>query len=84
MKLYLIWKTLELRAQHPEAFAGSYEPLEAGPGVCAFSRGGDVIVAVALEPEASFSAPAGYRDVFVGADLGAFLFAKPERAVKAA
>ncbi len=84
MKLYLIWKTLELRAQHPEAFQGSYEPLDSGPGVCAFRRGSDVIVAVALEPDASFAAPAGYRDVFLGADLGAFLFAKPERALKAA
>ncbi len=84
MKLYLIWKTLELRTQYPEAFAGGYEPLDAGPGVCAFRRGGNVIVAVALEPDASFSAPAGYRDVFLGANLGAFLFAKPERAVKAA
>ena len=29
-KLYVIWKTLGLRAERPEAFAGSYEPVDAG------------------------------------------------------
>jgi (1->4)-alpha-D-glucan 1-alpha-D-glucosylmutase len=45
-KLSLIRRLLELRARRPEAFAGSYEPLEAGAGACAFLRGGEVLVAV--------------------------------------
>jgi (1->4)-alpha-D-glucan 1-alpha-D-glucosylmutase len=68
-KLYLIWKTLELRARRPEAFSGDYAALDLGAGVCAFVRGGDVLVVVPvrdlpvpeLEPE--------WRDV-LRADLG--------------
>jgi (1->4)-alpha-D-glucan 1-alpha-D-glucosylmutase len=72
-KLYLIWKTLALRARRPELFEGSYEPLDAGPDVCAFTRGGDVLVAVALRPGATFEPPAGFTDVLDGADLGVWL-----------
>ncbi len=45
-KLQLIWRGLDLRARRPEAFdeRGSYEPVDAGPGVCAFVRGGVVMV----------------------------------------
>ncbi len=50
-KLELIRRTLELRRRRPEAFAGGYEPLEAGAGTCAFLRGGDVKVAVAVRGE---------------------------------
>ena len=50
-KLELIRSTLAVRAQRPRAFAGSYEPLDAGPGVCAFVRGGEVLVAVAARGE---------------------------------
>ena len=50
-KLELIRRTLELRQRRPEAFAGGYEPLEAGAGTCAFLRGGDVKVAVAVRGE---------------------------------
>ena len=50
-KLDLIRTTLALRARRPAAFAGSYEPLEAGADTCAFLRGGDVKVAVALRGE---------------------------------
>jgi (1->4)-alpha-D-glucan 1-alpha-D-glucosylmutase len=42
-KLDLIRRALALRARRPEAFSGSYEPLEAGPEACAFVRGGDVV-----------------------------------------
>ena len=49
-KLALVHRLLALRARRPEAFAGSYEPLDAGPACCAFVRGGDVLVAVALRP----------------------------------
>ena len=70
-KLFLIWKTLQLRAQRPEAFAGGYEPIEA-EDVCAFTRGGEVLVAVPLRPDATFEAPPGYEDA-LGADLGVWL-----------
>ena len=50
-KLDLIRRTLQLRALRPTAFAGSYEPLEAGPDTCAFLRGGEVKVAVAVRGE---------------------------------
>jgi (1->4)-alpha-D-glucan 1-alpha-D-glucosylmutase len=45
-KLKLIRDTLALRAERPEAFAGAYEPVAAPDGVCAFVRGGDVLVVV--------------------------------------
>jgi (1->4)-alpha-D-glucan 1-alpha-D-glucosylmutase len=47
-KLWLIWRALELRSRRPDAFAGAYEPLDAGPGVCAFVRGGEVVAAAAI------------------------------------
>ena len=50
-KLDLIRRALELRARRPAAFAGSYEPLEAGADTCAFLRGGEVKVAIALRGE---------------------------------
>lgn len=50
-KLDLIRRTLTLRARRPDAFAGSYEPVAAGPDTCAFVRGGEVLVAVALRGE---------------------------------
>jgi (1->4)-alpha-D-glucan 1-alpha-D-glucosylmutase len=69
-KLYVIRRALELRARRPEVFtAGAYEPLDAGPDVCAFARGGAVVVAVPLRPGATFEPPSGYRDV-LGAELG--------------
>ncbi len=38
-KLFLILRLLGLRARRPEMFlGGAYEPLEAGPEVCAFLR----------------------------------------------
>jgi (1->4)-alpha-D-glucan 1-alpha-D-glucosylmutase len=50
-KLALVVRALELRRQRPEVFAGSYEPLGAGPDVCAFVRGGEVMtVAVLRDP----------------------------------
>jgi len=64
-KLDLIRGALALRGRRPAAFAGSYEPVEAGEDVVAFTRGGDVLVAVALRGYLSgFRAPAGgWRDV---------------------
>ena len=53
MKLHVIVRALELRARRPDSFAGSYEPVDAGPDVCAFRRGEEVAVAVPIRPDAS-------------------------------
>jgi (1->4)-alpha-D-glucan 1-alpha-D-glucosylmutase len=58
-KLWLTRQLLDLRARRPEAFAGSYQPLDAGPGVCAYVRGGEVLVAVAVREGVAFEAPRG-------------------------
>jgi (1->4)-alpha-D-glucan 1-alpha-D-glucosylmutase len=78
-KLWMTARLLGLRARRFEAFApgsGSYEPLDGGPGVCAFVRGGSVLTVVAL-PRADVTAepvlsglPAGrWRDVLTGTEL---------------
>jgi (1->4)-alpha-D-glucan 1-alpha-D-glucosylmutase len=61
-KLYLVWKTLQLRAEHPAAFAGDYEPVDLGPGVCAYLRGGEILVAVPVRPGARVEVPDGFAD----------------------
>ena len=69
-KLDLIQRALALRARRPEAFAGSYEPLDAGADTCAFLRGGEVLVAVALRGELREPAvPGEWRDVISSASL---------------
>jgi (1->4)-alpha-D-glucan 1-alpha-D-glucosylmutase len=70
-KMFLILRLLGLRGRRPDAFLnGGYEPVEAGPGVCAFLRGGEVLVVVAVRPEpeaATLAAPPGrWRDVLSG------------------
>ncbi|MDF2750156.1 MAG: treY [Gaiellaceae bacterium] len=63
-KLDLIRRTLALRARRPRAFAGGYEPLEGGPDTCAYTRAGEVLVAVAVRGELREPRPAGaWRDV---------------------
>ena len=63
-KLWVIRELLALRVRRPEAFAGSYEPLDAGPDTVAFVRGGEVVVAVPVRGAPSFSPPAGdWREV---------------------
>ena len=64
-KLRLIRETLALHARRTTAFAGSYEPVDAGEDVCAFTRGGEVLVAVAIRGDLrGFREPAGeWRDV---------------------
>jgi len=71
LKLHFISRALQLRARRPQAFAGAYTPIDAGPDVCAFTRGdGEVLVVVALRPGAAgapVDAPPGrYRDVLCG------------------
>ncbi|HWI05960.1 MAG TPA: malto-oligosyltrehalose synthase [Solirubrobacteraceae bacterium] len=75
MKLHVISRALDLRARRPQAFGpgGAYTPIEAGPDVCAFTRGaGDVLVVVALRrspARAQLHVPPGrYRDVLGSAE----------------
>ena len=49
-KLKLIVRALELRKRRPEAFAGSYEPIDAGDRAIAYLRGGVVVVAAEIFP----------------------------------
>lgn len=67
MKLFVIARALELRARRAQAFAGAYGPIEAGPDVCAFTRGdGEVLVVVRVRDAAGTVldvAPGRYRDV---------------------
>ena len=69
VKLWLIWRALDLRARRPEAFAGAYTPIEAGEGTVAFLRGdGEVLVAVRVREDAPRvrAAGGGWRDVLAG------------------
>jgi (1->4)-alpha-D-glucan 1-alpha-D-glucosylmutase len=59
VKLELIRRGLALRERRPAAFASTYDPLEAGEDVCAFVRGGEVLVAVALRGDLSAFQPPG-------------------------
>jgi (1->4)-alpha-D-glucan 1-alpha-D-glucosylmutase len=75
-KLHVIWRVLDLRCRRPDTFAGSYTPIPAGDDVCAFLRGDDVLVAVALRERwraPSWSLPAAaegsWRDVLTGAEF---------------
>jgi (1->4)-alpha-D-glucan 1-alpha-D-glucosylmutase len=63
LKMFVIWRTLRLRGEHAGAFSGAYEPLDLGQGICAFVRGGEVLVAAAVRPNVTPQAPAGWRDV---------------------
>ena len=64
-KLQLIRCALALRARRPDAFAGSYEPVPAGPGVCAYVRGGEVLAIVPVRDYegASVAVPGRWRSV---------------------
>lgn len=50
LKFHLIRRVLRLRAEYPEAFYGSYEPLDVGPDRVGFVRGGRIRVVVPLRP----------------------------------
>jgi (1->4)-alpha-D-glucan 1-alpha-D-glucosylmutase len=62
-KLDLIVHALRLRAERPEAFAGSYEPLDAGPDVCAYLRGGEILVIAVLRDAGQDAPIEGYGPV---------------------
>jgi (1->4)-alpha-D-glucan 1-alpha-D-glucosylmutase len=75
-KLHLIWAVLDLRRRRSDAFASAYTPIPAGDEVCAFLRGDDVLVAVALRDRwraDGWSLPPGvegtWRDVLTGAEF---------------
>ena len=67
-KLLLIVRALSCARAGRTAFAGAYAPLEAADGVCAFVRGGEVLVVVA----GARPAPASRR-----ARAGATCWAEP-------
>jgi len=83
VKLWLIWRALDLRARRPDAFAGAYTPLDAGDGTVAFLRGdGEVLVAVRVREDAAASEPpeGEWRDVLAGApaDYGLLLLERAD------
>jgi hypothetical protein len=61
MKAHLVHRVLHLRAEHPGAFEGSYEPLDLGPDHVGFVRGGAIRVVVPLR--AGDRADGGDRDL---------------------
>jgi (1->4)-alpha-D-glucan 1-alpha-D-glucosylmutase len=65
-KQRLTQRALELRARRAEAYDGGYEPVDLGPDVCAFTRGGEVLVAVPLRPGAQVDVGAPWREVEPG------------------
>jgi (1->4)-alpha-D-glucan 1-alpha-D-glucosylmutase len=69
-KLWLTMRLLQLRIRRPQAFVGSYLPLEAGERTVAYLRGGEVLVAVAVRPDVGGDELRGaqgiWRDVLAG------------------
>ena len=57
LKFHLIRRVLRLRAEYPEAFFGSYEPLDLGPDRVGFVRGGRIRVVVPLRPDDRVEVP---------------------------
>ena len=72
-KLWLTRKALELRARRPDAFAGAYEPVDLGPDVGAYVRGGKVLVVVPIRDVPLPARPTGWNDV-LAADIGVGLY----------
>jgi (1->4)-alpha-D-glucan 1-alpha-D-glucosylmutase len=69
-KLRLIVAALDLRKRKPDAFTGSYEPVDAGDDAIAYIRGGAVFVAAAIRPNAQLPQPAGeWRSLVASPDL---------------
>jgi (1->4)-alpha-D-glucan 1-alpha-D-glucosylmutase len=70
-KLWLVSELLALRARRPDAFAGGYTPLDAGPDAVAFCRGDEVVVALPVREGGldtfAFELPRGsWRQAFEG------------------
>jgi (1->4)-alpha-D-glucan 1-alpha-D-glucosylmutase len=62
-KLSLVVRALRLRRERPEAFAGSYEPLDAGPDVCGYLRGGSVLAVAVLREAGQDAVVEGHGSV---------------------
>jgi (1->4)-alpha-D-glucan 1-alpha-D-glucosylmutase len=65
-KLDLIRRALALRVRRPAAFdGGAYEPVDAGPGVCAYLRGGEALAVVPVRDwqGARVAVPGRWRSV---------------------
>ncbi len=63
-KLFALRALLALRRRRPEAFHGTYTAVDAGPGVCAYRRGDDVLVVVPTRPTVPrVDVPRGWVDV---------------------
>ena len=62
-KLHVIRTTLRLRAEHPAAFEGAYEPIDLGADVCGYVRGGEVLVGAAIRPGAGIDLPNGWSEL---------------------
>ncbi len=64
-KIDLLRRTLELRRRRPGPFGATHAQLDAGPDICAFTRGEEIAVAVALRGTlAGWGPPAGvWNDV---------------------
>ncbi len=58
-KLWLTLRLLTLRARRPEPFVGGYEPLAAGEETCAFLRGDELLVVVAVRDGQAHELPRG-------------------------
>jgi (1->4)-alpha-D-glucan 1-alpha-D-glucosylmutase len=71
-KLKLIRDTLALRARRPDAFAGAYEPVPAPDGVCAYVRGGEVLVVVPVRDGVAGTVEAPGFDPVPAAKLGVY------------
>jgi (1->4)-alpha-D-glucan 1-alpha-D-glucosylmutase len=66
-KLRLVTAALDLRKRKPDAFAGSYEPVDVGDRAIAYIRGGSVLVAAEIFPGASLPEPGDdWRPVIEG------------------
>jgi (1->4)-alpha-D-glucan 1-alpha-D-glucosylmutase len=76
-KLRTILAALGLRRRRHEAFAGDYDPVEADEGVCAFRRGGEVLVVVPVRPGASKQIPAAEAFVDLLPELAIGLYEPP-------
>jgi (1->4)-alpha-D-glucan 1-alpha-D-glucosylmutase len=67
-KLRLIREVLALRGRRT---LGAYDSIDAGDGACAFRRGEDVVVIVALRRSGRLVVPPGtWRDLLTGAPVG--------------
>ncbi|HSD80454.1 MAG TPA: malto-oligosyltrehalose synthase, partial [Solirubrobacteraceae bacterium] len=72
LKLFVLQRALDLRRRRPAPFAGVYDPIDAGPGVCAYARGAEILTVApirdwdAAELRLGDGLAGRWRDVFTG------------------